>query len=57
MPSTPEGGRKCMGGAAALPEKPKKGRSDKQKIIDVDCQIDRSTVEKKMHERMTAGEP
>ena len=46
-----------MGGASASPTDPEKGRSDKQKIIDVDCQIDRSTVEKKMHERMTAGEP
>ena len=50
-------GRIQTGGAAASPSDPEKGRADKRTRINVDRQIDKSTVEKNMHERMTPEEP
>ena len=49
-------GRIQTGGGAASPTDPEKGRADKRTIINVDRHIDKSTVNKEMHERMIPEE-
>ena len=49
-------GRRQKGGGAALPADPEKDCTDKRKINNVDHQIEASTGEKNMHERMTPDE-
>ena len=50
-------GRTQKGGAAASPADPEKGGADKRNIINVYHQINKSTLEKDMHERMNPEEP
>ena len=40
-----------------MPTDPEKGRADKRKISNVDRQIDASTGDKNMHDRMNPEEP
>ena len=57
MPATPEVGCKLTGVSSSSPTNPKKGRADKQIIINVDRPSDASTVDRNMHKRMTLDKP
>ena len=50
-------GRKLTGGGSASLTDLKKGCTDKQNILNVDRQIDTSTVERNMHDFMTPEKP